>query len=109
MSKVNKSKLEQHRVRGRNVFDVVNQLMTQYNSSNGWAVTKVIPNLLSFEVIVERSVEQATDKVEAKDEAEIVTEKDVLVEKKAPAKPATAKTTKKSTTSADKLSEATKL
>lgn len=108
MSEVNKSKVEQHRVRGRNVFDVVNQLMTQYNSSNGWAVTKVTPNLLSFEVIVERSVEQATDKVEAKDEAEIVTEKDVLVEKKTPAKPA-AKTTKKSTTSADKLSEATKL
>lgn len=111
MSEVNKSKVEQHRVRGRNVFDVVNQLMTQYNSSNGWAVTKVIPNLLSFEVIVERSVEQATDKVEAKakDEAETVTEKDVLVEKKAPAKPTAAKTTKKSTTSADKLSEATKL
>ena len=98
MSEVNKSKVEQHRVRGRNVFDVVNQLVTQYNSSNGWAVTKVIPNLLSFDVIVERSVEQANDKVEAKDEdedeAEVVTDKDVLVEKKAPAKPAAAKAAK---------------
>ena len=117
------SKVERHRVRGRNMFDVVNQLVTKYNSSNGWSVVKVTPALLTFEVVLERSVTQGENQEGAsvnsvsketnpdeKENAEKAAEedKDVLVEetaaKKAP------KTTKRSTTtSTKKLSEAKKV
>ena len=91
----NKGKLEQHRLRGRNTLDVVNQLVTKYNSSNGWAVVKVNTNVLNIEVVLERSTKQSeglsgkavkveTVKSENTDEA-----KNVLVENKVGAKPAT--------------------
>ena len=91
----NKGKLEQHRLRGRNTLDVVNQLVTKYNSSNGWAVVKVNTNVLNIEVVLERSTEQSeglsgkaikveTVKSENTDEA-----KNVLVENKVGVKPAT--------------------
>lgn len=96
----NKGKLEQHRLRGRNTLDVVNQLVTKYNSSNGWAVVKVNTNVLNIEVVLERSTKQSeglsgkavkveTVKSENTDEA-----KNVLVENKVGAKP-TARAAKK--------------
>ena len=131
---VDKPKVEKHRLRGRNMFDVVNQLVTKYNSSNGWAVKNVNPSLLSFEVSLERSVAQSTEddadvdvvpnedvvsvavvsdevvsdekEVTKKDSTE---EKDILVEKKAETKPVTKTTKKASATSADKLTEAKKV
>lgn len=119
------SKVERHRVRGRNMFDVVSQLVTKYNSSNGWSVVKVSPTLLTFEVVLERSVTQgegdavvdvdvnSISKEDAPDEKEDekkATEKqqDVLVEEGAEKQaPKTAK--KASATSTKKLSEAKKV
>ena len=119
------SKVERHRVRGRNMFDVVSQLVTKYNSSNGWSVVKVSPTLLTFEVVLERSVTQgegdtvvdvdvnSISKEDAPDEKEDekkATEKqqDVLVEEGAEKQaPKTAK--KASATFAKKLSEAKKV
>ena len=113
------SKVERHRVRGRNMFDVVSQLVTKYNSSNGWSVVKVSPTLLTFEVVLERSVTQgegdavvdvdvnSISKEDAPDEKEDekkATEKqqDVLVEEGAEKQaPKTAK--KASATSAKKV------
>ena len=101
----NKGKLEQHRLRGRNTLDVVNQLVTKYNSSNGWAVVKVNTNVLNIEVVLERSTKQSeglsgkavkveTVKSENTDEA-----KNVLVENKVGAKP-TARVAKKTVATA---------
>ena len=117
------NKVERHRLRGRNMFDVVNQLVTEYNSSNGWAVVNVSPTLLTFEVVLERSASQANEdntvvanKVDSKgvnpdeevEEKKATETKDVLVE--AGAEKQGAKTAKKtSATSAKKLTEAKKV
>lgn len=122
------NKVERHRLRGRNMFDVVNQLVTEYNSSNGWAVVNVSPTLLTFEVVLERSASQANEdntvvankavanKVDSKgvtpdeevEEKKSAETADVLVE--AGAEKQGAKTTKKtSATSAKKLTEAKKV
>lgn len=117
------NKVERHRLRGRNMFDVVNQLVTEYNSSNGWAVVNVSPTLLTFEVVLERSASQADEdntvvanKVDSKgvtpdeevEEKKATETKDVLVE--AGAEKQGAKTVKKtSATSAKKLTEAKKV
>lgn len=105
------TKVEQHRLRGRNMFDVVSQLVSKYNESNGWSVVRVTPTLLNFEVLLERSTAQAEDnktvvEKEATDEKEVTEDKDVLVEKKTATKSPTTKGSKKSATSADKLTEA---
>ena len=117
------NKVERHRLRGRNMFDVVNQLVTEYNSSNGWSVVNVSPTLLTFEVVLERSASQANEdntvvanKVDSKgvtpdeevEENKSAETADVLVE--AGAEKQGAKTTKKtSATSAKKLSEEKKI
>lgn len=117
------NKVERHRLRGRNMFDVVNQLVTEYNSSNGWAVVNVSPTLLTFEVVLERSASQANEddtvvanKVDSKgvtpdeevEEKKSAETADVLVE--AGAEKQGTKTTKKtSATSAKKLTEAKKV
>lgn len=117
------SNVERRRLRGRNMFDVVNQLVTEYNSSNGWAVVNVSPTLLTFEVVLERSASQANEdntvvanKVDSKgvnpdeevEEKKATETKDVLVEAGAE-KPATKTTKKTSATSAKKLTEAKKV
>lgn len=117
------SNVERRRIRGRNMFDVVNQLVTEYNSSNGWSVVNVSPTLLTFEVVLERSASQANEdntvvanKVDSKgvtpdeevEEKKATETKDVLVE--AGAEKQGAKTAKKtSATSAKKLTEAKKV
>lgn len=117
------SNVERRRLRGRNMFDVVNQLVTEYNSSNGWSVVNVSPTLLTFEVVLERSASQASEdntvvatKVDSKgvtpdeevEEKKATETKDVLVEAGAE-KPATKTTKKTSATSAKKLTEAKKV
>ena len=122
------SNVERRRIRGRNMFDVVNQLVTEYNSSNGWSVVNVSPTLLTFEVVLERSASQANEdntvvankavanKVDSKgvtpdeevEEKKATETKDVLVE--AGAEKQSTKTAKKtSATSAKKLTEAKKV
>lgn len=60
----NKGKLEQFHLRGRNYDAVVRQLVEKYNASEGWAVVRVVPSILSLDVYLERNAEQgkAADK-----------------------------------------------
>ena len=53
--------LETFQLRGKNYDDVVRQLVTTYNVSNGWAVVRVVNRLTSLDVILERNSEQAKD------------------------------------------------
>ena len=58
----NKGKLEQFHLRGRNYDDVVRQLVEKYNASEGWAVVRVVPSILSLDVYLERNAEQGSGK-----------------------------------------------
>lgn len=60
------SQVEQVRVRGRNFDDVVRQLVETYNSSEGWAVVKVVPSVITMDVYLERNEEQAKGASSAK-------------------------------------------
>lgn len=60
------SQVEQFRVRGRNFDDVVRQLVETYNSSEGWAVVKVVPSVITMDVYLERNEEQAKGTSNAK-------------------------------------------
>lgn len=62
----NKGKLEQFHLRGRNYDAVVRQLVEKYNASEGWAVVRVVPSILSLDVYLERNAEQGSSKVTAK-------------------------------------------
>ena len=58
----NKGKLEQFHLRGRNYDSVVRQLVEKYNASEGWAVVRVVPSILSLDVYLERNAEQGDKK-----------------------------------------------
>ena len=62
----NKGKLEQYHLRGRNYDAVVRQLVEKYNASEGWAVVRVVPSILSLDVYLERNAEQGSGKATAK-------------------------------------------
>ena len=62
----NKGKLEQYHLRGRNYDAVVRQLVEKYNASEGWAVVRVVPSILSIDVYLERNAEQGGGKSTAK-------------------------------------------
>lgn len=62
----NKGKLEQYHLRGRNYDAVVRQLVEKYNASEGWAVVRVVPSILSLDVYLERNAEQGKGKAENK-------------------------------------------
>ena len=87
----NKGKLEQFHLRGRNYDSVVRQLVEKYNASEGWAVVRVVPSILSLDVYLERNAEQgsskatvkaATKAVEPKVEAKVSTNLSPKVEPK---------------------------
>ena len=59
--------VETFQLRGKNYDDVVRQLVTTYNVSNGWAVLRVINRLTSLDVILERNSEQGVSKDTGKD------------------------------------------
>lgn len=62
MSEVNskaESKVEVKRIRSRNSYDTINQIIETYNSSEGWALKKVNMIGMNIDVVVERSVDQA--------------------------------------------------
>ena len=73
----NKGKIEQVRVNGRNYDDVVRQLVEKYNASEGWAVVRVVPSILSLDVYLERNAEQGGGKATAKAAAKPTTTKAV--------------------------------
>ena len=54
--------VETFQLRGKNYDDVVRQLVTTYNVSNGWAVVRVVNRLTSLDVILERNSEQGVSK-----------------------------------------------
>ena len=54
--------LETFQLRGRNYDEVVRQLVTTYNVSNGWALVRVVNRLTSLDVILERNSEQVVTK-----------------------------------------------
>lgn len=60
------SQVQQIRVRGRNFDDVVRQLVEKYNSSEGWAVVKVVPSVITMDVYLERNAEQSKETSNAK-------------------------------------------
>ena len=70
----NKGKLEQYHLRGRNYDSVVRQLVEKYNASEGWAVVRVVPSILSLDVYLERNAEQGSGKAVAKPAATKATE-----------------------------------
>ena len=71
----NKGKLEQYHLRGRNYDAVVRQLVEKYNASEGWAVVRVVPSILSLDVYLERNAEQGGSKATAKAAAKPVATK----------------------------------
>lgn len=56
--------VEQVRIRERNSFEVINQIVEKYNASNGWTLKKVNMNMVnSIDVYLERSSKQADSEV----------------------------------------------
>ena len=53
--------LETFQLRGRNYDEVVRQLISTYNVSNGWSLVRVVNRLTSLDVILERNSEQAKE------------------------------------------------
>ena len=58
---------ETYRLRGKNYDDVVRQLVTTYNVSNGWAVVRVVNRITSLDVILERNSEQGVSEYKSSD------------------------------------------
>ena len=58
--------VETFQLRGKNYDDVVRQLVTTYNVSNGWSLVRVVNRLTSLDVILERNSEQGVSKDTAK-------------------------------------------
>lgn len=53
--------LETFQLRGRNYDEVVRQLISTYNVSNGWSLVRVVNRLTSLDVILERNSEQGKE------------------------------------------------
>lgn len=104
--------VETYQLRGRNYDEVVRQLISTYNVSNGWSLVRVVNRLTSLDVILERNSEQGvskdtvkanpTEKVvdadaTASDELPSTGTKEVVEDKhSATEKPVAVKTTRKS-------------
>lgn len=54
--------VESYQLRGKNYDDVVRQLISTYNVSNGWSLVRVVNRLTSLDVILERNSEQGVSK-----------------------------------------------
>ena len=67
--------VETYQLRGKNYDDVVRQLVQTYNSSQGWAVVRVVNRLTSLDVILERNSEQGVSKDTSKSVLTPTTEK----------------------------------
>ena len=105
--------LETFQLRGRNYDDVVRQLISTYNSSQGWSLVRVVNRLTSLDVILERNSEQgvskdttttekvvdadatASDELQSTGTTQPLETKDVVASE---AKPVAVKTTRKSVT-----------
>ena len=97
--------LETFQLRGRNYDEVVRQLISTYNVSNGWSLVRVVNRLTSLDVILERNSEQGeeTQKETSTDTSkatttEKVVDADATASDELPSteKPVAVKTTRKS-------------
>ena len=90
--------LETFQLRGKNYDDVVRQLVTTYNVSNGWAVLRVINRLTSLDVILERNSEQGeeTSTDTSTGTTQPLEAKEIVGEAPTSEKPVAVKTTRKS-------------
>lgn len=103
--------LETFQLRGKNYDDVVRQLISTYNVSNGWSLVRVVNRLTSLDVILERNSEQGketstdtpkatpTEKVvdaDATASDELPLENKEIVKETSTEKPVAVKTTRKS-------------
>ena len=70
--------LETFQLRGRNYDDVVRQLISTYNVSNGWSLVRVVNRLTSLDVILERNSEQGVSKDTVKEIAKTTSTEKVL-------------------------------
>ena len=59
--------VETYQLRGRNYDEVVRQLISTYNVSNGWSLVRVVNRLTSLDVILERNSEQGVSSDTYKD------------------------------------------
>ena len=59
--------VETYQLRGKNYDDVVRQLISTYNVSNGWSLVRVVNRLTSLDVILERNSEQGVSSDTSKD------------------------------------------
>ena len=53
--------LETYQLRGRNYDEVVRQLISTYNVSNGWSLVRVVNRLTSLDIVLERNSEQGKE------------------------------------------------
>ena len=94
--------LESYQLRGRNYDEVVRQLISTYNSSQGWSLVRVVNRLTSLDVILERNSEQGkeTQKDTSTDTSTGTTQpleaKEIVGEASTSEKPVAVKTTRKS-------------
>ena len=96
--------LETFQLRGRNYDEVVRQLISTYNVSNGWSLVRVVNRLTSLDVILERNSEQGvsldTVKETSTDTSTGTTQpleaKEIVGEASTSEKPVAVKTTRKS-------------
>lgn len=103
--------LESYQLRGRNYDEVVRQLISTYNVSNGWSLVRVVNRLTSLDVILERNSEQGVSKDTSKatttekvvdaelpstEAAQPLEAKEVVGEASTSGKPVAVKTTRKS-------------
>ena len=70
--------LETFQLRGRNYDEVVRQLISTYNVSNGWSLVRVVNRLTSLDVILERNSEQGVSKDTSKDTSKATPTEKVL-------------------------------
>ena len=54
--------VETFQLRGRNYDDVVRQLISTYNVSNGWSLVRVVNRLTALDIVLERNSEQGVSK-----------------------------------------------
>ena len=96
--------VETFQLRGRNYDEVVRQLVTTYNVSNGWAVVRVVNRLTSLDVVLERNSEQceetqketSTDTSKATPTEKVVEAEEIVADEASETeKPVAVKTTRK--------------
>ena len=70
--------VETFQLRGRNYDEVVRQLISTYNVSNGWSLVRVVNRLTSLDVILERNSEQGVSKDTVKEIAKTTSTEKVV-------------------------------